>query len=289
MIKNDKMIDIKIENSEKSYSNLIKKRTIIPICLQKKLENALLGGKLPTKLEWDEYHNDLESFSLTNKFLISKYKFIFSKEDIFDLNNVNYFMEALFHQTLKNQIGWGIPTEEGICQIVNYLLEKKSNGLLEIGMGSGFYNQVLKSRLSKFNIDVTGCELNLRNDTPKPFFSESLELDGVNALKKFPQYDILFVWPDTNDISELIIKKMNTNQSLILDTNIEVSGNQNFYNEIDQMFIIKNSLNSKSFSGGDSDLFILEKQESPILNHNNYFSNMFKKTHKSFISKMKKT
>lgn len=256
-----------------AFSTLIDLRSIIPDEFKIKLFNALEGKPLPSLEEWREFlHFEFFLHGFEN---LNSLGYSLSKDEIQLLKDCDCFVEELAVHTIRDYIGWGIPTEENITNIIHKLQDKKSSGLLEIGCGSGYWSSILKKRL---NIDVQACEINLRSDTPKPRFFNALNMNAEQAMNLFPDYDILLVWPDTNKVGHEVIQKMKPGQILFLETSIPVSANKDFYTFLDLNFNLQEIKESISFSGSFEKTYILEKRESPKneLENNLFFSNQYK-------------
>lgn len=207
-----------------------------------------------------------------------------SKDEIQLLKDCDCFVEELSAHTIRNYIGWGIPTEENIHHITNKLKEKNTSGILEIGCGSGYWSAILKNRL---DIDVQACEINLRGDTPKPKFFNALNVNAEEALSLFPNYDILLVWPDINNVANQVIEKMKAGQLLFLETSIDVTANREFYKDLDIWFDLKSFNDSIAFSGSLQKTYILEKRTTPktSLENDSFFSNQYKPYLKRILNK----
>lgn len=276
---NEENISQSLIKSDKAFSTLIELKSIIPDAMKVKLFNATKGGILPSLKEWTDFicfEFYLNGFSNLNTIGYS-----LSKDEIQLLKDCDCFVEELTAHTIRDYIGWGIPTEENINNIILQLNNKKSSGLLEIGCGSGYWSSVLKSRLE---IDVQACEINLRCDTPKPKFFNALTINAEEAMLSFPNYDILLVWPDINNVGNQVIQKMNPGQLLFLETNIDVTANRDFYKELDIWFDLKSMNDSIAFSGSSQKTYILEKRLTPKneVENNLFFSNQYK----SYLKKM---
>ena len=102
----------------------------------------------------------------------------------------------------------------------------------------------------------------------------------------FPTYDILLVWPDINKVGNLVISKMTPRQLLILETNIDVTANNDFYKELDSHFDLNNTTPSIAFSGSSQYTYLLTKRVSPKSDLEN--THFFEEQHKPYIKKLKK-
>lgn len=177
-----------------------------------------------------------------------------------DLENCAYLLEYVQYETVKNKVGWGILTESGVQTIKGSLEAKESNGILEIGCGSGYWSKVLSNRLS---VDVKACDINKRTDTPKPKYYEALNLNAIEAMNRFPNYDILMIWTDPGSVGLDVVSNMKPGQSLIISGNIEVTGSKDFYKNLDIWFDIEAHKSAISFSGVSERTYILKKRDNP--------------------------
>lgn len=281
---NTEEISQSLLKSDNAFSTLIELRSIIPDKLKVQLFQATQGGKLPSLKEWTEFlHFEFYLHGFSN---LNKIGYSLSEDEIQLLKDCDCFVEELASHTIRNYIGWGIPTEENVNNMIEQLQNKKSSGLLEIGCGSGYWSSFLKNRL---NIDVQACEINLRGDTPKPKFFNALPINAENAISLFPDYDILLVWPDINNVANQVIKKMKPGQLLFLETSIDVTANKEFYKELDVWFNLKFLNDSISFSGSSQKSYILEKRNTPKneLENDLFFSNQYKPYLKNFLKNKK--
>lgn len=279
---NEEQISQSLIKSDNAFSTLIELKSIIPDALKVQLFKATQGEPLPSLEEWTDFlHFEFYLHGFHN---LNKMGYSLSKDEIQLLSDCDCFVEELTSHTIRNYIGWGIPTEENINHIVQQLNKKKSVGLLEIGCGSGYWSSVLKSRLS---IDVQACEINLRSDTPKPKFFNALSINAEDAISLFPNHDILLVWPDINNVANQVIQKMKSEQLLFLETSIDVTANKEFYKDLDLWFDLKSSNDSIAFSGSSQKTYILQKRNTPKNEIENdwFFSNQYKPYLKKFLNK----
>lgn len=268
--------------SDNAFSTLIELKSIIPDTLKVQLFQAAQGGVLPSLNEWKQFlHFEFYLHGFCN---LNKIGYSLSQDEIQLLKDCDCFVEELSSHTIRNYIGWGIPTEENVNIIVEQLESKKSSGLLEIGCGSGYWSSIFKHRL---NIDVQACEINLRGDTPKPKFFNALNINAEEAMSLFPNYDILLVWPDINNVANQVIQKMKARQLLFLETSIDVTANKEFYKELDLWFDLKSINDSIAFSGSSQKTYVLEKRLKPKneIENNSFFSNQYKPYLKKFSKK----
>lgn len=256
-------IDIEMKKVEEAFNRIVRSEALLGSNLIEKLDKALSGGKLPSEKEWKEYFkNDLKSMSL-NEF-VTYYKL--TEEQKNDIETANYLIEYLLFETVKQKIGWGLLTEPAVKSIKKTLQENNSKGLLEVGCGSGYWTKVLSSRL---DIDVQGCDLFKRKDTPKSKYFNTLNISAVEALDTFKDYDVLMVWTDTGSVGLEVAKKMTPGRFLIISGNIEVTGSLDFYKSLDRYFDIQEHKSALSFSGANERTYILQKRESPKLEKDN--------------------
>lgn len=272
-IMTNEQISQSLIKSDNAFSTLIELKTIIPDNLKVKLFQATQGGILPSLEEWTDFlHFEFYLHGFSN---LNNMGYSLSQNEIQLLKDCDCFVEELSSHTIRNYIGWGIPTEENVNNIVEQLENKQSVGLLEIGCGSGYWSSIFKHRL---NIDVQACEINLRGDTPRPKFFNALNINAEEAMSLFPNYDILLVWPDINNVANQVIHKMNPGQILFLETNIDVTANRDFYKDLDLWFDLKSFNASIAFSGSPQKTYILEKRNTPKseLENTSFFSNQYK-------------
>lgn len=261
--------------SEKAFSRLLESGAFIHKDLKKAIDNALLGQPLPSANELNSYIQiDLievmeRSKAKTSKEALAEVGFILNDEQANDFKLSSWLIEELPHNAIRKKYGWGIPSEEAIQGILNHLEE--CPGLLEIGAGSGLWSAIVKSRTDK---PVIACELNRRGDTPKPVFCEVQNIAGEDLIAQHPDYSVLIVWPDVNDMSIKMAQALNSGNKLIIAGPPSVTGNDLFYEYLDTYFNIDDIINTNKFSGRIDSMFVLTKRDSPNPLPNNYFHDL---------------
>lgn len=270
---NESYISESLQRSSNAFSDLMDLKSIIPDEIKVKIFKATEGSALPTLVEWTNFLRF--EFYLHGFENLNTMGYSLSKDEIQLLKDCDCFVEDLAAHTMRNYIGWGIPTEENIQNIISTLEYKKSVGILEIGCGSGYWSSILKSRL---DIEVQACEINIRHDTPKPKFFKALEMNAQDAMKHFPDFDILLVWPDINNVGNEVVSLMKPGQLLFLETSIDVTANREFYKTLDSDFDLKSVQQSIAFSGSLQHTYIIEKRISPknALDNSHFFEHQYK-------------
>lgn len=252
-----KLMDNELLKIEAAYKRLIGSEVFLSPYLNEKINNALNGAPLPTAKDWKEYfdvkiekmnYNELELY------------YSLSPQQKKDVIEAGALIEYVLFETVKNKIGWGLLTDSGIKEIKNVLKENSSKGLLEVGCGSGYWTKVLSSRL---NIDVQGCELNKREDTPRSKYWNALNMSAVDALNKFNDYDVILIWTDPGGVGMDVVNNIKPGRNLIVSGNIEVTGSLEFYKALDLHFDIESHKPALSFSGSNERTYILKKRETP--------------------------
>lgn len=259
------------EESQLAFEHLIKNESFLPDWFKKGIENGLLGNPMFTSKQIEELTR-LEIFDIiedTKK--LAELGFFPSTDDFENLKKTFWCADDLINKTIRCNYGWGLPTEESISKIVNFLEVNNLPGLLEIGAGSGLWSGIISARTDK---DIVACDLNLRSDTPLPKYYPVLNEDGISMLKKYSNYATLLVWTDTNNIGLDILENMENNQNLILIGPISVTANKKFYETLDAKFSIRQEFIAHSFSGSFDAAYILTKNETCDLT-NNFFTNKF--------------
>ena len=254
-----------IDICSEAFSSLVKSQVFIPSWLKEGYENGLKGGVIPSNSEIMKYT------SLTLHEEIKKFKdlgFHLTEIQEKEFKNCNVFCDELINCSIRATYGWGIPCEESIAGIEELMKEKE--GMIELGAGSGLWSAILKARTQK---NIIACERNLRSDTPKPKFGLVLNADLEDIIPLYPDYPILIVWTDTNDMGEKAIEKLKPGNHLILTGPAWVTGNDKFYKLLDERFSRISQHDSCSFSGGDKDtLYILRKNAISNSEHDGYFT-----------------
>lgn len=261
--------------SEKAFSRLLESGAFIHKDLKKAIDNALLGQPLPSASELNTYIQiDLidvmeNSKASTSQEALAQVGFILNDEQANDFKLSAWLIEELPHNAIRKKYGWGIPSEESISSILKVLEE--APGLLEIGAGSGLWSAIIKSRTDK---EIIPCELNLRGDTPRPVFCEVQNIAGEKLIEQYPDYAVLIVWPDINDMSVKMARNLASGNKLIIAGPPSVTGNDLFYEYLDTYFNIDDIINTNKFSGTMDNMFILTKREEPNPLPSNYFTNL---------------
>lgn len=255
----DEMLEV-----EAAFQRIVSSGVILTNDIKERLEGALSGGKLPSSAMWKEYFSNnisklksIEMFSAFYGLNESQHK---------DLEKCAYLLEYVQYETIKNKVGWGILTEASVQAIKGSLEAKASKGILEVGCGSGYWSKVLSNRLG---IDVQACDINKRTDTPKPKYYKSLVLNAIEAMNRFPNYDILMIWTDPGSVGLDVVNNMKPGQSLIISGNIEVTGSKDFYKNLDIWFDIESHKAAISFSGANERTYILKKRDTPKCENEN--------------------
>lgn len=261
--------------SEEAFYRLLSSEAFIHKDLKRSIDNALLGERLPSAVELNSYIQiDLvevmeKSQAKTSQEALAQVGFILNDEQANDFKLSAWLLEELICNTIRRKYGWGIPSEESIESILKVL--EQFPGLLEIGAGSGLWSAIIQKRTEK---EIIPCELNLRGDTPRPVFCEVQNIAGETLLEQYPDYAVLIVWPDINDMSIKMARNLTTNNKLIIAGPPSVTGNDLFYEYLDTYFNIDGIIETNKFSGEVDNMFVLTKRESPNPNPDNYFVNL---------------
>lgn len=261
------MVKNSIDVCSEAFSSLVKSQAFIPSWLKEGYENGLKGGVIPSGSEIMKYtsltlHEEIKNFK--------EHGFHLTPNQEQEFKDCDVFCDELINCTVRSTYGWGIPCEESISAIE--ILIKDKPGMIELGAGSGLWSAILKARTQK---NIIACEKNLRSDTPKPKFGLVLNAGLEDIMPLYPDYPILMVWTDTNDMGEKAIEKLKPGQHLVLTGPAWITGNDKFYKLLDENFLRVSKHNSCSFSGGEQDtLYILKKNPVSNFEHDGYFTGL---------------
>lgn len=271
-----------LQEASNAYGKLIKQGTFIPHWFIQAMEEGLVGKPLPDSKKIEIMSRTEIYDVLKNNDTLKQFDIYPSKEEIKLIHQSIDFLDDILSKTLRMHYGWGIPSEESISMITTWLKDNHMPGLLEIGAGSGLWSAVIQSRVKK---PVIACEINRRSDTPKPKFFDVLNQTGESLLHQYPDFPILIVWADVNDISIKMAEQLSTNNYLILSGPIGVTANKEFYRYLDAHFDIINQCISSTFSGSEDTTFILKKLPKPKKEYDTFFSHEKEHGHYTIKSK----
>lgn len=259
-----------LQAANTAFYNLMQREAFIPNKIKNAIDSALKGLPLPLAKEMQEYIRIEITEVMGSLNELNNNGFNVNEKDYEDLLTTEWCCEELITCSLRHTYGWGLPSEESISMIVQKL--ESFSGLLEIGAGSGLWSKIISMRTDK---EIIACELNLRSDTPRPKYYDVKNEAGEILMEKYPDYPILIVWADINDMSIKMADKLEKENYLFLVGPPRVTGNDVFYDYIDRNFALEKIYNASSFSGGIDQLFILKKLPEPKLEHemDNFFSN----------------
>lgn len=173
-----------LEKDMEAFERLVNEGAFIPQWLKDGMTNGLNGGAIPnqeqilryTSLSAQQFYEELV---LTGK--SHDIKFTSSQQE--DLKQCAVLCDNMINITVRTHYGWGIPSEEAIVCIEDFLKDKE--GLIEMGAGSGLWTGILKARTNK---NIIGCELNLRKDTPRAKYSTIINADIKDLMQLYPEY-----------------------------------------------------------------------------------------------------
>lgn len=110
----------------------------------------------------------------------------------FDLAKVVSTFES--RKRLIKKYGFAIPNLEALEYI------KKYSPLLEVGSGTGYWSHELK----KLNVDIIATDLGMWQKESQWQWEKSWveveQIDGVEAVRKYPDRTLLMIWPSYNNI-----------------------------------------------------------------------------------------
>jgi hypothetical protein len=256
-----------LEEDSAAFHRLIEQKTFIADWVKTGYSLGLNGHAIPTLEQMQSFTN--LPFFLKDKSMWSSYGFHLSKDEYEDYEKASLFAEELISCSLRTHYGWGLPVEETLQELTQYLGINQKTGLIEIGAGSGLWSALLQKRM---NIPVLPCELNLRSDTPKPSFCAVLERDGLELIHENPDYAVMMIWPDTNEISTKVAQALKPGVELILTGPIAFTGQKEFYQILDNEYEISTKIACVNFSGSpDACMHVVKKLPEPKSHPDDYF------------------
>jgi hypothetical protein len=260
-----------LEEDAAAFHRLIEQKTFIADWVKTGYELGLSGHAIPTLEQMQQFTN--LKFYMKDKTTWADYGFHLSIDEHEDYQKASLFAEELISCSLRIHYGWGLPAEETLQKLSAHINRHQLEGIIEIGAGSGLWSALLQKRV---NVPVLPCELNLRSDTPRPSFCQVLEKDGLELMKEHSGYAVMMIWADTNDISAKVAQALNPETHLLLAGPIEVTGQKEFYEILDNQYVINDIVPCISFSGGpDSCMHILQKLPEPKAQPDNYFMSKY--------------
>jgi hypothetical protein len=254
-----------------AFSQLIESGAMIPFQLEQSMNKGLCGEMILLQEDVKQIIN-LRLYDENGLFTQKQLDEIgihLDDENYQKFIQVSPFADTLISTSIRTKYGWGIPCEESVQHITLWLDLQNQPGILEIGAGSGIWSGIISSRTNK---DIVACELNLRGDTPKPTFYPVLNQDGVEIIKTHPNYPIMMIWPDTNDMSFKMAENLSVDNYLILIGQPSITGCNDFFTYLDQNFYLENTSSGLAFSGTTDPIYILKKLPEPKNNPDNFFS-----------------
>ena len=177
-----------------------------------------------------------------------------SNYDLFKNNDHNFNLNmalGYFREEYIRQYGFFIVSDNFINIMKEHFFESK---ILEVGAGSGFLSYCLQNE--GIQITPTDKKIEENNYGFKQTYTEIIETDSVNFLKKNPHYDtILMSWPNYNsNFADNVLKHMSPGQTLIYigEGYGGCTANDNFYDRLESKAQLDTELTNKFSSANFS-------------------------------------